>query len=114
MGIYRGFWFWGIGIVVVLGSFMIFVAAGWPGSHDVNDCVWGDPTLPAATQKLVLHPPSSSAPRSQQRAYDAALTRISENNSCYCESFSVADAVAGASGYRQGSNTWFNLYSIAT
>jgi hypothetical protein len=35
--VYRGFWVWAIGIVVVLGSFLIFVAAGWPGS--ANGCI---------------------------------------------------------------------------
>lgn len=35
--LYRGFWVWGIGIVVVLGSFLTFVAAGWPGSP--NGCI---------------------------------------------------------------------------
>lgn len=31
---YRSFIVWGVGIVVVLGVFLIFVAAGWPGSPD--------------------------------------------------------------------------------
>jgi len=37
MTVYRGFIVWGAGIVLVLGSFLIFVAAGWPGT--VNSCV---------------------------------------------------------------------------
>lgn len=37
MAAYRGFLVWGIGIVVVLGAFLIFVAAGWPG--DANNCI---------------------------------------------------------------------------
>jgi len=37
MSVYRGFIVWGAGIVVVLGSFLIFVAAGWPGDH--NSCM---------------------------------------------------------------------------
>jgi len=37
MTVYRGFIVWGAGIVLVLGSFLIFVAAGWPGA--VNSCV---------------------------------------------------------------------------
>jgi hypothetical protein len=39
--VYRGFIVWGAGIVVVLGVFLIFVAAGWPG--DVNSCVHDTP-----------------------------------------------------------------------
>jgi len=38
---YRGFIVWGAGIVLVLGLFLIFVAAGWPG--DVNSCVHDTP-----------------------------------------------------------------------
>jgi hypothetical protein len=34
MAIYRGFFVWGGGIVLVLGLFLIFVAVGWPGSPD--------------------------------------------------------------------------------
>jgi len=37
MTVYRGFIVWGAGIVLVFGSFLIFVAAGWPGA--VNSCV---------------------------------------------------------------------------
>jgi hypothetical protein len=37
VGAYRGFVIWGIGIVVVLGSFLIFVGAGWPGA--ANNCI---------------------------------------------------------------------------
>ena len=37
MNIYRGFIVWGSGIVVVLGLFLIFVAAGWPGQP--NNCI---------------------------------------------------------------------------
>jgi len=40
----RGFVVWGAGIAVVLGAFLIFVAAGWPGSAD--SCV--EPTVHAA------------------------------------------------------------------
>lgn len=34
---YRGFIVWGVSIAVLLGVFMIFVAAGWPGKH--NSCI---------------------------------------------------------------------------
>lgn len=39
MTVYRGFFVWGIGIVVVLLPFLGFVLAGWPGDADkcVND-----------------------------------------------------------------------------
>lgn len=36
----RGFIVWGVSIFVILGAFLIFVAAGWPGKAD--DCL--DPT----------------------------------------------------------------------
>jgi hypothetical protein len=39
--VYRGFIVWGAGIVLVLGVFLIFVAAGWPG--DVNSCIRDTP-----------------------------------------------------------------------
>ncbi len=35
--VYRGFIVWGAGIVVVLGAFLIFAAAGWPGA--ANNCI---------------------------------------------------------------------------
>lgn len=34
---YRGFWVWGIGITAILGAFLIFVLAGWPG--EANNCI---------------------------------------------------------------------------
>lgn len=37
----RGFIVWGAGIVLVLGVFLIFVAAGWPGAP--NDCINSTP-----------------------------------------------------------------------
>ena len=37
----RGFIVWGVGIVVILGLFLIFVAAGWPGTP--NDCIYDRP-----------------------------------------------------------------------
>lgn len=111
MGIYRGFLVWGIGTVVVLGSFMIFVLAGWPG--EVNSCIWGD-AGPPANAKQQLTPPPSHASKSQVAAYQAVIAGIKKSNTCYCEDFSVPDAVSGAPGVRQKTNTWFNLYSIAT
>lgn len=41
MGIYRGFIVWGAGIVLVLGAFLIFVLAGWPGAE--NNCIHDTP-----------------------------------------------------------------------
>src|SRR5260370_2555852 len=41
MGAYRGFIVWGAAIVLVLGAFLIFVAAGWPGAE--NNCVHDKP-----------------------------------------------------------------------
>jgi hypothetical protein len=83
---YRGFIVWGAGIVGVLGLFLIFVAAGWPGGPD--QCTH----LVAGKQILI----------------DGKL------NSCYCEHFNTADVLSHASGVRQPSNTWFNLYAIIT
>ncbi len=37
MSIYRGFIVWASGIVIILGLFLIFVAAGWPGKE--NNCI---------------------------------------------------------------------------
>ena len=37
MDTYRGFWVWGIGITAILGVFLIFVLAGWPG--EANSCI---------------------------------------------------------------------------
>jgi hypothetical protein len=37
----RGFIVWGVGIFVVLGLFLIFVTAGWPGRP--NDCIYERP-----------------------------------------------------------------------
>jgi len=37
----RGFVVWGIGIAVILGIFLIFMAAGWPG--DANSCTTTSP-----------------------------------------------------------------------
>jgi hypothetical protein len=77
MTVYRSFIVWAGGIVLVLGLFLIFVAAGWPGK--VNECVKGPTT-----------------------------------DTCYCEGFSHAQAISGAPGVRQPTNTWSNLYAIAT
>jgi hypothetical protein len=87
--VYRGFVVWAIGIVVVLGAFLAFVAAGWPGTE--NCCIY-DPTTtnPCKDRKL------------------------DKNNACYCEAFKAAEAKSGAPGVRQPVNTWFNLYSILT
>src|SRR5258708_38636941 len=101
---YRGVVFWAGGIVVVLGSFLICVAAGWPGS--INSCIWGD----GARQTLT--PPSAHASAMERAAYNKersqlqALVRAGKQNSCYCEAFSVADAAANSGGVRQKTNTW--------
>ena len=41
MPTYRGFLVWGAGIILVLGPFLAFVAAGWPG--DPNSCIYQTP-----------------------------------------------------------------------
>lgn len=38
---YRGFIVWGAGILIVMGLFLIFVAAGWPG--ELNSCAKENP-----------------------------------------------------------------------
>lgn len=35
MTVYRGFVVWAAGVIAVLGTFLIFVAAGWPGDPDM-------------------------------------------------------------------------------
>jgi len=37
----RGDYVWGVSLVVILGAFLIFVAAGWP--DDPNDCIYKHP-----------------------------------------------------------------------
>jgi hypothetical protein len=106
---YSGFYVWGIGIVVVLGLFLVFMLAGWPGP--INNCVWGsDKQLPESA--LVAPPPHASA--QAQKNYQLELKKIAADNTCYCEAFSVSDAARGKPGVRQKQNTWFNLYAIVT
>ena len=86
---YRGFIVWGAGIVVVLGAFLIFVAAGWPG--EANCCIYDPNTKNPCKDKV-----------------------LDKHNSCYCEAFNPAEAKSNKGGVRQPVNTWFNLYSILT
>ncbi|HEY3704519.1 MAG TPA: hypothetical protein VGL22_05620, partial [Terracidiphilus sp.] len=108
---YRGFVVWLGGTVLVLGAFMIFFFAGWPG--DANGCLWGDDT-PAANGAAAFIPPSPHASRAVLNAYTALKNKVAKDNTCYCEAFSVPDAALGPPGVRQKINTWFNLYSILT
>ena len=104
---YSGFYVWGIGTVVVLGLFLVFMQAGWPGH--INNCVWGsDKQLPESA--LVAPPPHASA--QAPKNYQLELKKIAADNTCYCEAFSVSDAAQGKPGVRQKQNTWFNLYAI--
>jgi len=108
---YRGFIVWAGGIVVVLGAFLIFVAAGWPG--DANGCLWGnDKASPQGA--AAFNPPSAHASAAIKRAYEALTKQVARDNTCYCEAFSVPDAALGKPGVRQKVNSWFNLYSIGT
>ena len=108
---YRSLWIWGISTIALLGAFLIFVYAGWPG--EINSCIWGGSAPPSdAAQQLTPPPPHS--PLAQVTAYQQLLARIKTGNSCFCEEFSVPDAVSGVPGVRQKVNTWFNLYSIGT
>jgi hypothetical protein len=85
----RGFIVWGAGIVGVLGLFLIFMAAGWPGGPD------GCTNVDSAGHLL---------PGVMKGA----------SNTCYCESYNIKDVLQHASGVRQHGNTWFNLYAIIT
>lgn len=107
--IYSGFYVWGIGTVVLVGLFLIFVLAGWPG--DINTCIWGsDKQLPESA----LIAPSAHASAQAQKNYQLEVKKVAADNTCYCEAFSLSDAAQGKPGVRQKQNTWFNLYSIAT
>lgn len=108
---YRGFIVWLGGTVLVLGAFMIFVAAGWPG--DANSCLWGkDKASPQGA--AAFKPPGVHATPAQRSAYAALEKQVESDNTCYCEIFSVPDSALGKPGVRQPVNTWFNLYSIFT
>jgi len=108
---YRGFIVWAGGVVIVLGSFLIFVLAGWPG--DANGCLWGnDKASPQGAAAFI--PPGPHATAAQRKAYDALTKQVARDNTCYCEAFSVPDSALGRPGVRQHVNTWFNLYSIGT
>jgi hypothetical protein len=39
---------------------------------------------------------------------------LTDPNGCFCEAFDVHAVRIGAGGVRQASNTWFNLYAVAT
>lgn len=86
MDTYRGFLVWGGGTVVVLGIFLIFVAAGWPGGPD--NCT--------------------------HIVNGAQIIIDGQRDSCYCEAFDPSKVIARAPGVRQPVNTWFNLYAILT
>jgi len=60
---YRGFIVWGAGIVVVLGAFLIFVAAGWPGKE--NSCVHAKPNT-CYCEAFNLHDAITGAPGVRQ------------------------------------------------
>jgi hypothetical protein len=108
---YRGFVVWAVGTVIVLGTFLIFVAAGWPG--DANGCLWGKDKQSAQGAAAFI-PPSAHASAAQKKAYDALTKQVAKDNTCYCEAFSVPDAALGRPGARQPVNTWFNLYAIVS
>lgn len=108
---YRPFIVWLVGTVVVLGAFLAFVLAGWPG--DANGCMWGNDTPSPAGARAFI-PPGPHASAAAKKAYAALEAQVARDNTCYCEAFSVPDAALGPSGVRQKVNTWFNLYSIGT
>jgi hypothetical protein len=65
MGIYRGFIVWGAGIVLVLGAFLIFVAAGWPGAE--NSCVHDKPNNSCYCEAFNLNDVVKGAPGVRQQ-----------------------------------------------
>jgi hypothetical protein len=87
MGPARVWVVWGGGIFLVLGVFLIFVAAGWPGGP--NSCLH--------VVNGVLTPDANG-----------------HTDQCYCEAFDFQKVMSHAPGVRQPVNTWFNLYSIVT
>ena len=99
---YRSFVVWGIGLVVVLGSFMGFTLFGW-GSGNVNNCI------PAELMKLPA--PKANASVAVRNKYQ---DKVIDGSTCYCEAFWPPDVESGATGVRQSSNTWFNLYAVFT
>lgn len=139
---YRGFWVWGIGTVLVLGAFLGFMLAGWPGN--LNTCISASATTPPANSSPAPKSAKETGPKKEgadkkkekgekgagsagasagtsvgglsSNEIGALQTYVDTgtNNTCYCESFSVADAASNKGGVRQPVNTWFNLYSIGT
>lgn len=87
MGPNRGWLVWAGGIFLVLGLFLVFMAAGWPGAPDSCLHVVGGVLTPDDKGHL---------------------------DQCYCESYDFSKVLANAGGVRQPVNTWFNLYSIIT
>jgi len=63
VAIYRGFIVWGAGIVLVLGAFLIFVLAGWPGPE--NGCVDNTPNT-CYCEAFNLHDVKTGAPGVRQ------------------------------------------------
>jgi hypothetical protein len=76
VGAYRGFLVWGIGVVVVLGAFLGFKLAGWPG--DMNNCVWGGAT-PESLTAAASGKPKGKAPKKDEKG--AAHARGPEGTS---------------------------------
>jgi len=100
----REFLVWALGVFVVLGSFLGFVAAGWPGS--VNNCI-------TSTGVSLAPPPAKDTPKERQRYLDTQAKKLAANT-CYCEAFNLEDVVNGAPGVRQPTNTWSNLYAVVS
>jgi len=98
----REFIVWAVGIALLLGSFLIFVAAGWPG--DVNNCI-------TSTGVSLSPPPAKDSPQQRQKYLNAQAKQLA-SNTCYCEAFNLEDVVKGAPGVRQPTNTWSNLYAV--
>jgi len=87
MGPNRGWVVWAGGIFLILGLFLVFMAAGWPGGPDSCLHVVNGVLTPDADGHL---------------------------DQCYCEAYNFDKVMRNAPGVRQPVNTWFNLYSIAT
>jgi hypothetical protein len=82
----RSVWVWAISSVVVMGAFLIFVAAGWPGAPD--PCVRDTP--------------------------NSCYCEAFEASAVYARTASGDLVGVTRPGVRQKANTWFNLYALGT
>lgn len=95
----RSLWVWLISIVVVLGSFLLFVALGWPGA--VSGCVASMATSEKGLDSCYC----------EAFALDDVV-EVDRGGRMLLDGDTPRAVAKG--GVRQKVNTWFNLYSILT